>query len=238
MSPASDYGEKPSNIGMSVLKGCGGSGMTEAQSCRRYKHTRIAPREVFTLSYFDQRIIYIASTLPMNPTVGYHSTMRQISDPNAILEANGRPNSVMGNEVPVRPAKPHESYRKISALRSASRLCCIIIGNCFCSALICLCLWRFSKIDKLTRWQKRGFNTLALLLSAALGFGIGFLFDQVGLMARGKVLQGGPYSKEGVCACHPVVNAFYYGCMFTDESIMHLGRLYIAGDTTDIHLII
>lgn len=46
-----------------------------------------------------------------------------------------------------------------------------------------------------------------LLLSAALGFGIGFLFNQVGLLARGKVLEGGSYSKEGG--------------MFTYNVIMH-----------------
>ena len=98
----------------------------------------------------------------------------------------------------------------------------------------------YSKIDDLTKWQKREFNTLALLLSAALGFGIGFLFNQVGLMARGKVLQGGPYRKEGVCASPPVVNALTPVCMFvgTDGLITHVDWVYLAGDITGIHITI
>lgn len=95
---------------------------------------------------------------------------------------------------------PASSYRAISFVRSGILLCCIIVANCFCSGCICLCLWGFSKIDALTQWEKRAFNTLSLLLSAALSFGIGYLFDQVGLLARGAVLQSRPYSVKGVCA--------------------------------------
>jgi len=34
----------------------------------------------------------------------------------------------------------------------------------------------------LTSWEKRAFITVSLLLIAILGFGIGFLFDQIGLL--------------------------------------------------------
>ena len=92
------------------------------------------------------------------------------------------------------------SYRAISTVRSAIILFYIIAGNCLCSGFICLCLWRFSVINDLTQLEKRTFNALALLLSAALGFGIGFLFDKIGLFARGTFLQSKPHSVERVCA--------------------------------------
>jgi len=44
-----------------------------------------------------------------------------------------------------------------------------------------------------------GFNVLLLLLSVGLGFGIGFLFEQIGLLARGTLLQHNCYSMKGVC---------------------------------------
>ena len=82
---------------------------------------------------------------------------------------------------------------------SALPLCYIIAGNCICSGAICLCLWGFSTIENLTRWEKRTFNALSLLLSAALGFGIGFLYDRIGLFARGTLLQSRAHSVEEVC---------------------------------------
>ena len=82
---------------------------------------------------------------------------------------------------------------------SAIPLSYIIAGNCLCSGVICLCFWGFSKIDDLTRWETRTFNALSLLLSAALGFGIGFLYDRIGLFARGTLLQSRAHSVEEVC---------------------------------------
>ena len=136
---------------------------------------------------------------PISPTAGHHSTLLRIQ-----LEAD--PIAAPG-AIEMQRVQPYPSYRGISAVRSGIWLCCIIIANCFCSALICVCLGGFSKIENLTRWEKRSFNTLSLLLSAALGFGICFLFNQAGLMARGTILQGGPYSKKEVCASLTVVNA-------------------------------
>jgi len=122
--------------------------------------------------------------------------------------ANEKPNAIADpvaeTKEPLQPTQ--SSYRAISTGRSGIRLGSIIIVNCFCSGFICLCLWYFSKIDDLTRWEKRAFNTLSLLLSAALASGIGFLCDQIGLLARGTVLQSKPHSLKGVCASISVVN--------------------------------
>ena len=130
------------------------------------------------------------------------------------------------------------SYRAISTVRSAITLFYIIAGNCFCSGLICLCLWRFSVIKDLTQSGKRAFNTLALLLSAALGFGIGFLFDRIGLFARGTILQSKPHSVEGVCAVVialmiPMFLNFHVHILTT-----HSDCLYYERDAMVIHFII
>ena len=87
---------------------------------------------------------------------------------------------------PLYPLQLNEpSYVVISTVHSAVLQGYIIAGNC---------LWRFSLVKDLTRWEKRAFNAVALLLSTALGFGIGFLFDKIGLLARGALLQSQPHS--------------------------------------------
>lgn len=103
------------------------------------------------------------------------------------------------SEKPPEPQLTKPSYRAISPIRTAILLGSIIAGNYVCGGLICLCLWKFSQIGDLTQRQKRAFNTLSLLLSAILGFGIGFLCDRIGLLARGTVLQRKSHSIEGVC---------------------------------------
>ena len=104
------------------------------------------------------------------------------------------------------PLQPNQlSYREISTVRTAIRLFSIIIANCVCSGFICLCLGGFSKIDNLSKGQKRAFNTVSLLLSTALGFGIGFLFDRIGLLARGTILRSKPHT-AGVCTNISVVS--------------------------------
>ena len=94
---------------------------------------------------------------------------------------------------------PTEPDKKTSpTIPSTLPLCYIIAGNCICSGAIYLCLWGFSTIEDLTRWEKRTFNALSLLFSAALGFGIGFLCDRIGLFARGTLLQSKAHSVEEV----------------------------------------
>ena len=91
------------------------------------------------------------------------------------------------------------SYKAVSTVRFAIQLGSIILGNCLCSGCICLCLWGFSMVKDLTQWEKRAFNAMSLLLSAILGFGVGFMFDRIGLLARGTLLQHKCYSMEEVC---------------------------------------
>ncbi|KAF8423516.1 hypothetical protein EV426DRAFT_700129 [Tirmania nivea] len=90
------------------------------------------------------------------------------------------------------------SYRAISTIRFALILSYIIAGNCLCSGSICLCLWGFSTINDLSPWEKRAFNASSLLLSAGLGFGIGFLLDRIGLLARGTLLQSKSHSMKEI----------------------------------------
>lgn len=115
--------------------------------------------------------------------------------------ANKYPNAAIEDQHQKPPDRQltEPSYRAISTPRSAILLCYIIAGNCLLSGLICLCLWRFSKVKDFTQWQKRAFNASSLLLSATLSFGIGYLCDQIGLLARGTLVQGKPHSAKEVC---------------------------------------
>jgi len=123
------------------------------------------------------------------------------AEPKATARACKNPNTVIEDQHEKPPDRQltEPSYREIPTRRSAILLCYIIAGNCLLSGIICLCLWRFSKIKDFTQWQKRAFNTTSLLLSASLGFGIGYLFDQIGLLARGTLIQGKPHSAKEVC---------------------------------------
>lgn len=95
------------------------------------------------------------------------------------------------------PILPSDHHISKVCFRSVIPLFLIFLINCVFCVAICLGLFGFARIPELERWQKRLFNTLALLLSAGLGFGIGCLFDQIGLFARGALLQR---------ASHPVTD--------------------------------
>jgi len=118
-----------------------------------------------------------------------------------MTEANKQPSKALspGFSQCQHEEPPQLSCKEISIVRSATYLGSIIAGNCLCSGFICLCLWGFSTFKDFSSWEKRGFNTLSLLLIAILGFGIGFLFDQIGLLARGTLLQRKCHSLKGVC---------------------------------------
>jgi len=67
------------------------------------------------------------------------------------------------------PLIPADQRISRASFRSGNQFFFIILGNCICCACICLCLYGFSTITELTPWEKRSFNTLALLLKRALG---------------------------------------------------------------------
>jgi len=144
--------------------------------------------------------------LPMNPRTGHHYISlldKSEADVNSDFApgVHEKPNTVpLSAEIEDTLQPTQSPYRVVSTGRSAKLLFSILIANCVCSAFICICLWCFSTIKDLSVWEKRGFNTLSLLLSATLGFGIGFLFDQIGLLARGTLLQSKSHAVEGVCA--------------------------------------
>ena len=124
------------------------------------------------------------------------TTAETTREPKRVPEAvncEGQHEKCMG------PYLTSPSYKAVSTVRSAIQLGSIIVGNCLCSGCICLCLWGFSRIKDLTQWEKRAFNAMSLLLSAILGFGIGFMFDRIGLLVRGTLLQRKCYSMEEVC---------------------------------------
>ena len=132
-----------------------------------------------------------ANTSPQTPDAEPYTTGGKSKEPNASTEDQ--------LERFPDPQLPESSYRVISTVHSAIMLGYIIAGNCLCSGFICLCLWGFSTIKDLAPWQKRGFNAVSLLLSGVLGFGIGFLLDRIGLLARGTILQSKSHSVKEVC---------------------------------------
>lgn len=93
---------------------------------------------------------------------------------------------------------PSYSLKPLSTKDNVRAFAGIIFGNCLVSGCICLTLWGFARHTNLVIWEKRAFNTLSLLFSGALGFGIGFLCDRIGLLARGKFLESAANSIEDV----------------------------------------
>ena len=122
------------------------------------------------------------------------ATTGSTKEPKAVLEV------VNCEDQSPDPDLTSPSYKTVSTVRSAIKYGSIIVGNCLCSGCICLCLRSYSNIDNLSQGEKRAFNAISLLLSASLGFSVGFLFDQIGLLARGTFLQRKCYSIEEVCA--------------------------------------
>ena len=177
----------------------------------------------------------------MNPRTSHHYTPLQKApetddDPNATPRENKAPNIIAETGLPLQL-----SYRAVSTIRSAILLSSIIIANCVCSGLLYSCLWHFSEINNLSKSQKRAFNTVSLLLSAALGFGIGFLCNEIGYLVRGTVLQSKPHSVEGVCACSLAVDSssfFSSSGAHTNQLIMYLGWLDYERNTHIIRFII
>jgi len=148
--------------------------------------------------------------------------------------ANLVPEVIEGqDEKPPDPQPIQTSYRAISTIRFAVLLGYIIAGNCLCSGILCLTLWGFSKVEDLVPWQKRGFNAISLLLSGVLGFGIGFLLDQIGLLARGSILQRKSHSVKEV---RLFSLAWRVGIYCTDWYIMSLDWVYYDGHTIVVRL--
>jgi len=151
------------------------------------------------------------------------------ADPNATPGVKQEPKAVVHDAEIQEPLQnTQSSYRAISTVRSAIPLGSIIITNCFCSSLLCLCLWGFSRIDNLNKLEKRGFNALSLLLSATLGFGIGLLCDKIGFLARGKVLQSKSHSVEEVYIVLSVINAFMPILHFRCAHLLNLSCIQVG----------
>ena len=150
---------------------------------------RTAPRWAFAPKYVD-----LVTTSPMKPT-----TAHSYSPLQDIPGENGEPNAVTDPTKLEGSLKPTQArYTAVSTVQTAKLLFSIIIANCFCSGVICVCLWGFALSNNLAPWEKRGFNTLALLLSTTLAFGIGFLFDRILLLARGSILQSKAHCRKEV----------------------------------------
>ena len=114
--------------------------------------------------------------------------------------------------MPVDPKNTHDEnsqpgdYAKVLRFpvkQSSFHIGAIILGNTFSLALIIICLHGTAQQESMNQWEKRAFNFAIILLSAILSLGIGYLLDQLGLLARGQVLASNPHTELSVRECEP-----------------------------------
>ncbi|KAF8417393.1 hypothetical protein EV426DRAFT_623297 [Tirmania nivea] len=82
--------------------------------------------------------------------------------------------------------------------QSAFHIGAVILGNTFVIAMIMICLHGAAQKEGLSEWEKRAFNFAIIMLSAILSLGIGYLLDQLGLLARGQVLASNPHTELSI----------------------------------------
>ncbi|KAG0633451.1 hypothetical protein HOY80DRAFT_1105449 [Tuber brumale] len=68
----------------------------------------------------------------------------------------------------------------------------------FALVLLVICLWTFSKMQPLSKWEQRLFNTLSILLSATASLGLGSLLGHLGSMLRWPLLARTVYQMQDV----------------------------------------
>ena len=68
----------------------------------------------------------------------------------------------------------------------------------FSLVLLVICLWRFSKPQRLSKWEQRSFNALSILLSGIASLGLGSLLGYLGSMLRWPLLARRMYQMQDV----------------------------------------
>ena len=106
-------------------------------------------------------------------------------------------------EPPELPATRNPYTNRITLLRfpvkeSLFHVGKFVLGNTLVIGTISLCLWGTSWKEDLTEWGKRCFNVGIMMLSAILSFGIGYLLDQLGILARGQLLASNAHTPLSV----------------------------------------
>ena len=64
--------------------------------------------------------------------------------------------------------------------------------------LLVITLLGFSKLQRLTKWEQRGFNTLSILLPGMASLGLGSLIGHLGSMLRWPLLARTTYKMQDV----------------------------------------
>ncbi|PUU83782.1 hypothetical protein B9Z19DRAFT_962341 [Tuber borchii] len=68
----------------------------------------------------------------------------------------------------------------------------------FAFVLLVICLWQFSKLQFLNKWEQRAFNMLSILLSGIASLGLGSLLGYLGSMLRWPLLARTKYQMQDV----------------------------------------
>lgn len=124
-------------------------------------------------------------TLARDPPATKLVQQSMVMDPKDVQDENTQP----GNYAKVLRFPVKESAFHIGA---------IILGNTFSLALIIICLHGTAQKESMNQWEKRAFNFAIIMLSAILSLGIGYLLDQLGLLARGQVLASNPHTELSI----------------------------------------
>ncbi|KAF8460903.1 hypothetical protein BDZ91DRAFT_831717 [Kalaharituber pfeilii] len=98
--------------------------------------------------------------------------------------------------IPERQTTP--TYPGLTVQAVLIRTIPIILGNLFCEALFAYTLKHYNDKGVLRKVDRRWFNTISLLLAAALSMGIGYFLDQVGLMLRGGIVMKSANTKTEI----------------------------------------
>ncbi|CUS15589.1 unnamed protein product [Tuber aestivum] len=95
-----------------------------------------------------------------------------------------------------RPLKPSSSDNQ--PRRNAVALAQRFLVTSFALALLTICLWKFSNIRPLSKWEQRLFNTLSILLTGIASLGLGSLSGHLGSMLRWPLLSRTVYQMKDV----------------------------------------
>ncbi|KAG0634071.1 hypothetical protein HOY80DRAFT_1100964 [Tuber brumale] len=68
----------------------------------------------------------------------------------------------------------------------------------FALVLLVICLWAFSNMHPMSKWEQRSFNTLSILLTAIASLGLGSLVGHLGSMLRWPLLARTVYQMQDV----------------------------------------
>ena len=85
-----------------------------------------------------------------------------------------------------------QSHRNLIALARG------FLQTLFALVFLVICLWQFSKSQRLSKWEQRAFNMLSILFSTIASLGLGSLLGYLGSMLKWPLLARTMYQMQDV----------------------------------------